>query len=253
MPPLYPSPGPFPSHQALAAVDKDQVRKAYYETTSSRALPGREVSEEIRGENFLNVHCIGQRNTRYLQWTRNFAPLTTRVACHHTKTYVPLPLGDNKINMDLAKSFKSGWQQSKGGSSAAMDGCSMYEGHFVGCSAKELQNARQPSRKPPQTLTHTVCPAGALLELQSHEHRRFAVPSGPGLRSQRVKPPRPNLEMGGAAVDPAKRSAYSREHLWLTASEPQLLPSHKDRPVNNAEVNFEVLDARRNPYMSPGQ
>ncbi|CAJ1380037.1 unnamed protein product [Effrenium voratum] len=205
MPPLYPSPGPFPSHQALAAVDKDQVRKAYYETTSSRALPGREVSEEIRGENFLNVHCIGQRNTRYLQWTRNFAPLTTRVACHHTKTYVPLPLGDNKINMDLAKSFKSGWQQSKGGSSAAMDGCSMYEGHFVGCSAKELQNARQPSRKPPQTLTHTVCPAGALLELQSHEHRRFAAPSGPGLRSQRVKPPRPNLEMGGAAVDPAKR------------------------------------------------
>ncbi|CAJ1380040.1 unnamed protein product [Effrenium voratum] len=198
MPPLYPSPGPFPSHQALAAVDKDQVRKAYYETTSSRALPGREVSEEIRGENFLNVHCIGQRNTRYLQWTRNFAPLTTRVACHHTKTYVPLPLGDNKINMDLAKSFKSGWQQSK-------------------------------------------------------EHRRFAAPSGPGLRSQRVKPPRPNLEMGGAAVDPAKRSAYSREHLWLTASEPQLLPSHKDRPVNNAEVNFEVLDARRNPYMSPGQ
>ncbi|CAJ1380042.1 unnamed protein product [Effrenium voratum] len=93
-----------------------------------------------------------------------------------------------------------------------MDGCSMYEGHFVGCSAKELQNARQPSRKPPQTLTHTVCPAGALLELQSHEHRRFAAPSGPGLRSQRVKPPRPNLEMGGAAVDPAKRSAYSREH-----------------------------------------
>ena len=85
--------------------------------------------------------------------------------------------------------------------------------------------------------------------------------------------------------DAAKANA-ERVSPWSQASEPQLLPSHKDRParsfvcafcaclrnfveVNNAEVNFEVLDARpdsraeqsqqmccclrRNPYMSPGQ
>lgn len=31
MPPLYPSPGPFPNHRALNAVGKDQLLKAYYE------------------------------------------------------------------------------------------------------------------------------------------------------------------------------------------------------------------------------
>eukprot|EP00913_Durusdinium_trenchii_P016433 g15447.t1 len=46
MPPLYPSPGPFPNHRALDAVGKDELRKAYYETTSNRALPSRMGSQD---------------------------------------------------------------------------------------------------------------------------------------------------------------------------------------------------------------
>ena len=110
MPPLYPSPGPFPSHQALAAVDKarpmlgrlvawslgrlvawslgrlvvsERIRSARRtmrpraaelyqgEKCQRRAACGQirfhpfpQMLQEIRGENFLNVHCIGQRNTR---------------------------------------------------------------------------------------------------------------------------------------------------------------------------------------------
>ncbi|CAK9080707.1 unnamed protein product [Durusdinium trenchii] len=252
MPPLYPSPGPFPNHRALDAVGKDELRKAYYETTSNRALPSRMGSQEIRGENFLNVHNIGQRNTKYLQWTRNFAPLTTRVSCHHTQSYVPLPLGDNKINSDLAASFKKGWQQSKGGSMATMDNTTMYEDDFPGMSKKELLGARQPNRKPAQTLTQTVAPPGELLELQSHEHRHFKKPRAELAKNPRVPPPRQALEMGGAPVDPPKLTTYVREHIWLTASEPELRPTKAEKRKVQ-EVNMEILNIRRNPYTSPGQ
>ena len=51
MPPLYPSPGPFPTHRALDAVGKDELLKAYYETTSNRALPNRVASQETSQEN----------------------------------------------------------------------------------------------------------------------------------------------------------------------------------------------------------
>ena len=53
MPPLYPSPGPFPNHRALDAVGKDELLKAYYETTSNRALPNRVASQETSQEPFI--------------------------------------------------------------------------------------------------------------------------------------------------------------------------------------------------------
>jgi len=252
MPPLYPSPGPFPNHRALNAVGKDQLLKAYYETASNRALPGRQSSQEIRGENFLNVHNIGQRSTKYLPWARNFAPLTTRASCHHTQSYVPLPLGDNKINTDLARSFKQGWQQSKGGSMAAMDSTTMYEDDYAGCSKKDLLGARQPNRRPPATLTATVAPPGDLLERQSHEHRHMTKPRADLAKNERVPPPRQALEMGGSAIDPPKKSAYVREHIWLRPlEEPELLFTEKEKK-HGRNLNMDVLNVRRNPYTSPG-
>mmetsp|Transcript_53682 Transcript_53682/g.125116 ORF Transcript_53682/g.125116 Transcript_53682/m.125116 type:complete len:254 (-) Transcript_53682:59-820(-) len=253
MPPLYPSPGPFPTHRALAAVSKDEVRQFYYQTTSDRALYERPLSTEIRGENYLNVHAIGQRNTKYLQWTRNLAPLTNRLSCHHTEQYVPLPLGDNKINSDLAASFKAGWQKSKGGSNAVMDSTTLYEDVFVGCGTDELAAARQPNKKPPQKLTSTVCPPGDLLESKSHEQRHFQAPRQDILKAERVPPPRQCLVLGGSAIDPPKKSAYKREHVPLrTLSSPEIHATRNERPVAQL-VNLDVLQLRRNPYMSPGQ
>eukprot|EP00439_Symbiodinium_sp_Y106_P001070 s8151_g1.t1 len=288
MPPLYPSPGPFPTHRSLAAVSQEA---------------------EIRGENYLNVHAIGQRNTKYLQWTRSVAPLTNRLACHHTQQFQPLALGDNKINSDLAASFKAGWQKSKGGSQAVMDSRTVYEDTFVGCDTEALADARQPNRKPPQKLTSTVCPPGELLETKSHEQRHFQAPRLDLLKAERVPPPRhgcppawgvsvsdlsllravsrlaaalrPLLarapepkpaakgifkvppsksaeEMGGAPRDPPKRtaaaqSAYVREHILLrSVSSPEVFATRAERPQAQL-VNLDVLELRRNPYMSPGQ
>ncbi|CAE7261544.1 unnamed protein product [Symbiodinium sp. CCMP2592] len=253
MPPLYPSPGPFPTHRALAAVSQEAVRRCYYETSSDRALHARPLSEEIRGENYLNVHAIGQRNTKYLQWTRSVAPLTNRLACHHTQQFQPLALADNKINTDLAASFKAGWQKSKGGSQAVMDSRTVYEDTFVGCDTEALAGARQPNRKPPQKLTSTVCPPGELLETKSHEQRHFQAPRLDLLKAERVPPPRPLLEMGGAPRDPPKRSAYVREHILLrSVSSPEVFATRAERPQAQL-VNLDVLELRRNPYMSPGQ
>ena len=132
-----------------------------------------------------------------------------------------------------------------------MDNTTMYEDDYVNCSQKQFKNARQANRRPPQTLTHTVSPPGDLLELRSHEHRHFGVPRRDLAKAERVEPPRQALEMGGAAVDPPKRSNYTREHIWLTASEPQLMATgHEKQKLQ--EVNWEILNIRRNPYTTPG-
>eukprot|EP00913_Durusdinium_trenchii_P035721 g33425.t1 len=141
-----------------------------------------------------------------------------------------------------------------------MDNTTMYEDDFPGMSKKELLGARQPNRKPAQTLTQTVAPPGELLdaregtgfdggrgelkELQSHEHRHFKSPGPSKLevesflvgkpraelaKNPRVPPPRQALEMGGAPVDPPKLTTYVREHIWLTASEPELRPTKAEK------------------------
>eukprot|EP00931_Biecheleriopsis_adriatica_P090621 TRINITY_DN64583_c0_g1_i1.p1 TRINITY_DN64583_c0_g1~~TRINITY_DN64583_c0_g1_i1.p1 ORF type:complete len:260 (+),score=55.35 TRINITY_DN64583_c0_g1_i1:36-815(+) len=259
MPPVEPSPGPFPTGRALSAVSKDEVRKFYYETTQNRALPEREISEEIRGENYSNVHAIGQKTTRYLRFAPNVAPLTNRLACRHTQTYVPLPLGDNKINKDLAASFKAGWQKSQGGSMAVMDGLTQNEAIFTGCSSDKLLNARQPNKKPKAVLTHTVCPPGQLMETCSHEQRMFGQPNLELAKNERVAQPRPGLDMGGQALDPPKKTAYVREYgkdghcIRKSASTPKLGPASLEETTKAGEINWNIMNFKRNPYMSPGQ
>eukprot|EP00438_Fugacium_kawagutii_P028918 Skav230016 [mRNA] locus=scaffold769:243114:257622:- [translate_table: standard] len=145
MPPLYPSPGPFPNHRALNAVGKDQLLKAYYE-------------------------------------------------------------------------------------------------------AGDLKGARQPNRRPPQTLTATVAPPGDLLENQSHEHRHFKQPRADLAKNERVPPPLQALEMGGSAIDPPKKSNYAPRQ---RATPWEGYFTEKEQKIGR-NLDMSVLNVRRNPYTSPG-
>ena len=136
-----------------------------------------------------------------------------------------------------------------------MDSTTVYEDEYAGCGTEALKGARQPNRKPPQKLTSTVCPPGDLLETKSHEQRHFQKPRQDILKAERVPPPRPCLQMGGAAIDPPKKSAYVREHIPLRSiSSPEIQATRQERCVAQL-VNLDVLTAnvRRNPYMTPGQ
>jgi len=162
------------------------------------------------------------------------------------------------VNTALAASFKAGWQQTKGGSLAAMDGTTMNEDEYVACSTHDLLRARQPNKKPPLALTHTVCPPGKLMETVSHEQRHFQQPRQDILKAERVDQPRPGMEMGGAAIDPPKRTTMFREYgkdghcIYKSASSPKLegTKAEKEEAKN---IAWNVLNIRRNPYMSPGQ
>lgn len=267
MPPLYPSPGPLPSSRAYAAVSQEEIRRAYYQTTSERALPGRQPSAEVVGENFANVHSIGQRDTRYLKWTHNVAPLTTRDACRHTQAYIPLPLGDNIVNSALALNFKKGTQANKAGSMATMDSRTMYEDDFpertLSQEQERIKQAKQKNKRPPQELTYTVCPPGSLLETESHEHRKFTVPRADIAKAERVPQPRPGLEMGGSVKPVPCRTAYHREFgnaaqlllLKRSTSTPALLAATATPELKEQaqQIDFSVFNVRRAPQMSPGQ
>eukprot|EP00933_Yihiella_yeosuensis_P055345 TRINITY_DN54091_c0_g1_i1.p1 TRINITY_DN54091_c0_g1~~TRINITY_DN54091_c0_g1_i1.p1 ORF type:complete len:268 (-),score=44.08 TRINITY_DN54091_c0_g1_i1:483-1286(-) len=260
--PLYPSAGPLPSGRALSAISQEQIRKAYYETSQNRGLPGRQPCQEIVGENYLTVHCIGQRDTRYLKWEHNKAPLTNRLATRHAQSYVPLPLGDNVVNRGLAANFKAGTQTNKAGSLAPMDGNTKQEDDYPERSIEyeidRIQRAYQKNQKPKQTLTSTVCPPGDLLERVSHEQRWYQVPRADLAKAEKAPQPRPGLEQGGAPLDVKSTTAYTREFgkqamhmLSKTASAPQLFATAHEKEQSKA-LNLNVGSFKRAPYLSPG-
>merc|ERR1719487_2408564 len=100
------SSGPLPKCPE-SLLTTEQMQRLYYRTTQSTDVPGRQPQKEA-DENFLDIHSIGQRPTRYMAVDAFKAPLVNRLACNHTKSFVPLPLGDNVVNKALAENFKSG-------------------------------------------------------------------------------------------------------------------------------------------------
>merc|ERR1719277_2589327 len=102
--------------------------KVYYQTTSQRDVCGRAPCAVARGENFDNVHSIGKKTTKYLEFQQSTAPLLSRDACHYHKEFTPHPLGDCEMNRALAQQFKGGLAAGgKAGIDRPLDGMSINE------------------------------------------------------------------------------------------------------------------------------
>merc|ERR1740121_2414393 len=143
-PPYKPVPI-LPKCSALDALSKEDVRRLYYRTAYSAGVPGRVRGEEEKDENFIDIHGIGQKNTKYMDAFLSKAPMINRSACSHSKTYVPLPLGDNVTNAELARSFKSN-VGTKSNACYIPLGCNtQYLEDFPERSHEELEKARQAS------------------------------------------------------------------------------------------------------------
>mmetsp|Transcript_64067 Transcript_64067/g.144605 ORF Transcript_64067/g.144605 Transcript_64067/m.144605 type:complete len:89 (-) Transcript_64067:9-275(-) len=71
---------PLPTSGCLSAVSKEEARRIYYQTSYQHDVPGRMPSEEDRGENFIDVHSIGRRTNKYMDFQLSTAPLLNRNA-----------------------------------------------------------------------------------------------------------------------------------------------------------------------------
>lgn len=246
--------------RSLSGIDKDAIRRCFYTTTTMREVPGREPNRECVGENYIDVHSIGKKTTRYLDFQYSLSPLTRRDSCKYQEDYIALPLGDNKINSALAQNFKERGASGGKGADTPMDGRTKYEDDYLAFTTELMKTANQPNQKPPRELTKTLGGSGKMMEVKSHEQRIIVPPNLALAKSVRAPLPRPGLDIGGAARCVPKRTFYQREFgpeqaarsieaITRSASTPQL----DTRGAGELCKDPRVFGMRRFPYMMPGK
>lgn len=195
--------------RALAAVSKEEAVDMYFQTTFSKSYLGRKVPPETL-ENFLDVHFLGQRPSKYMQYQQKTAPLLARDSCNYTRDYVEMPLGDAPITKSLAKNFKERGRMSRGANTAAkFDGESKYTSDFQPPTREQARAARPESAKPKAQRTSTL-PSGKLLEVQSLTHTNFGFPYRLTPTDKAV-PPQPNLFVSTVRLA-APRTCYQEAY-----------------------------------------
>lgn len=149
------SSGPLPKCNQDGSITREQMQKLYYRTTQSTDVPGRQPAKNA-DENYLDIHAIGQRPTKYMPVDGFKAPLVNRLATNHTKAYVPLPLGDNQVNKALAENFKTGTRATVNALFKPIGADTMSQSDFPEHDVEILLKAKATSFKPKAGLTNTL-------------------------------------------------------------------------------------------------
>jgi len=250
------------------SITREQMQKLYYRTQYSTDVPGRQPAKDP-DENYLDIHAIGQRPTKYLPVEGFKAPLVNRLATNHTKAYVPLPLGDNQVNKALAENFKTGTRATVNALFKPIGADTMSLSDFPEHDVETLLRAKARSCKPKAGLTNTLNGLGSLLVTKSHAHTQFQEPNRALAKSRRESQPRPGLDIGGSSRPVRGRTDYDRQFgieqaergrnflkkeaslpalgLWKSGQVPSLAVPDT-HPVMMAGQTF-----KRMPMMSPGQ
>mmetsp|Transcript_60476 Transcript_60476/g.168953 ORF Transcript_60476/g.168953 Transcript_60476/m.168953 type:complete len:250 (-) Transcript_60476:227-976(-) len=242
----------FASQSSFAHLSPEEVRKVCYRTQAMSSFPGRTPTQEVMGENFADIHAIGQRDSKYMGFQLKKAPALNRLACRHTQDFVPHPLGDNIVNKALAENFKGGLRTNQGGTPGALDTSSLYEDSFQNRTASDMKKAISRNMKPPQALTNTVAPPGKLMETKSLYHTDF-IRRNVNFATKPAAPPVPGLYIGGAAQGVRSKTTNSRLHSWEAAQpfRSSSTPNIGMRPLS--PMDSEILTRPRVSYMEASE
>jgi len=275
---LMQSAGPLPKIPKDLNITQEQMQRMYYRTTQSTDVPGRQPQKEA-DENYLDIHSIGQRPTKYLPVDGFKAPLVNRLACNHTQAYTPHALGDNVVNKALAANFKAGF-----GAPVAMykplGGEPGSHAEYPEYEPELMAKANQKNMKPKVTkaggeegshmTTNTLNGCGGSCVTKSHEQSEMRAPRLDILKAKKAKKPQPGLDIGGDGRPVRGRSAYDmqfgieqatvqRKVMAQNASLPALGQWKSGLfPASAAVPDMHpVMQAgktmKRMPMMSPGQ
>lgn len=252
----YASVGIGPSKAAMDFISKEDKQRLYYRTQASSDQSGRRVcSEDERGENFTDVHGMGQRDSKYWAYEPKSAPLVQRSATSSTRDFVKLPLGDNVFNRELAVTYKEGLAAGIDNRLVPFKAKSSYNANFQEKSAKEVRKAKRESAVPVMGLTDTINGSGKFYGSRSHEHDMFGLLDRDLAKPSDVILPKPNLLPIGRSLERVATSSYRKDidssgrlaaqHLLKSASDPSLSRRAAEKPA--------YMTTRRAPHMSPGQ
>lgn len=263
MPGTYACTGCFPGSSAIKSVSQSDLVKLTYSTAYKTGVPGKVTSPVDKWENFIDIHNVGKKDTKYMKFQKMTAPLLDRSACGNRRDFVALPLGDNIINKELAENFKGGLKGGAAGLDVSAKNDSSYKGEFVAFSPERSKSAKPRSFKPKQSRTSTITGMTDLLETKGTSHMTYTTPEASLAKAAEIVLAKPNLGFAGSWQGPPPKSAYKHEfcrsgknqQLGKSASTPEIgrLGGHEDdRPSVLLPDDHPSFQMRRMVYMSPG-
>jgi hypothetical protein len=258
MPSTYESMGCLPRPHALSSVSPEQLRKLNYRTTTSTGVSGRVQTHDDKWENFIDIHNLGKKDSKYMKYQLCTAPLLDRSAVTSRRDFIELPLGDNQINSALAESFKGGVNAGNKGLEVSAKNESAYKAEFCGYTGDLMKSAKQKSTKQKVGRTMTITGMTDMLETKALSHVTYSVPNGELAKKTPILHPPGNLGPAGKWDGPAPSSSYKTEFCREYKRE-NSLPDIKALAMHTGTASALLPDhhpafkTKRVGYMSPGQ
>jgi len=246
--------GPFPGCTAIRSVSQADLKKLTYGTSYKAGVPGKVSREEDRWENFIDLHGVGRRDTKYMKFQKMKAPLLDRSACSGARDFVELPIGDNVINAELAKSFKGNTTSGKAGLDVSAKHQTTYMAEHAGYSQQQTKAAKQRSYKPKSSRTSTITGMTDLLETRPSSHVAHSTPEASLAKAAEIVLAKGNINLAGSWGGEPAQTHYKDEFsgkLHKHARSAPTLPEMKSHPALLPE-GHESFRVKRVSYMSPG-
>mmetsp|Transcript_119721 Transcript_119721/g.343980 ORF Transcript_119721/g.343980 Transcript_119721/m.343980 type:complete len:248 (+) Transcript_119721:138-881(+) len=243
----------FPGVGAVKSVSQADLRRLTYRTTYGEGVPGRVHGAEDKWENMIDIHNLGKKDTKYMKFQKNEAPLLDRNACSTRRDFVPHPLGDNIINAELANSFKGGLKGGVAGLDVSAKNDSSYRSEFAGFAPEDTKSARPKAFKPKAGRTTTITGMTELFETKPMSHLAHSAPNAALAKAAETVLAKPSLGVPGSWQGPPPKTSYRHEFRGLrpNASAP-MLGSGGELPPDLLPDEHPSFSMRRMIYMSPG-
>mmetsp|Transcript_8834 Transcript_8834/g.18837 ORF Transcript_8834/g.18837 Transcript_8834/m.18837 type:complete len:266 (-) Transcript_8834:51-848(-) len=255
---LYGSSGVFPGQTAIKSVSEADLCRLTYRTTTGTGVPGRVMSHEDKWENFMEVHDMGKKDTQYMKYQKNVAPLLDHSACTCRRDFVPMPVGDNIINNQLAETNKNGLNAGKKPLAIEQKATSSYASEFVATSPHRMRGAKPESTKPKANRTATITGMKDMMETRPQSHVHFRPPNSELAKAGEICLAPGNLGLSARWNTGPPTSSYGKtfNSRSMTSSAPQLIPMDSlmgNRPPELLPDDDPVFQVRRSCFLSPGQ
>lgn len=170
--PLTKSYGVFTSANAVRPLSKRDLERLYWKTSNQQHFEGRQHTEEDLNESLDQVHLVGQRDTKHMEYQEKRAPLVDRTACSYTTEFIAKPAGDSAANRIFAEGLKGNFVLK---SAPSLGTQTTYHDAFnQGRTEEELRKAKFPPQGDRQARTRPILTCGGSREKVSYtqsEHR----------------------------------------------------------------------------------
>jgi len=168
-----------PAKAAMSGLSREEIQRFFYQTQQAREFLGTQAPEDAKCENFMDIHIVGQRDSKYMKYQHKHAPLLTRENCEHTRAYVGHDLSDHAVAGEIADLVKSKQGVGRPRAQPAFCAQTKYHDDYRRFTRAEARAAVRQGYVPIIPCTddgrpsHPLRGTDRLEEICSHEHEQF--------------------------------------------------------------------------------